>query len=117
MKKKPIINVYNKCDLVVDQYELRRMVANEERAVYISAKTGEGLPELVSAMERLTRELLNHVELLLPYGESGLLALAYDRGRVYSADYEEAGIVVVADVTPDLAGRMRQVAIQAGEQA
>ncbi len=117
VKKKPIINVYNKCDLVVDQYELRRMVASEERAVYISAKTGEGLPELVATMERLTRELLNHVELLLPYGESGLLALAYDRGRVYSADYEEAGIAVVADVTADLAGRMRQVAIQAGEQA
>lgn len=117
VKRKPIINVYNKSDLVEDQYKLRHMVASEERAVYISAKSGEGIPELIEMIERLTREILNHVEVLLPYSESSLLALAYDRGRVYSADYVEAGIAVVADVTPDLAGRMRHVAINAGDPA
>jgi GTP-binding protein HflX len=50
---KPTIMVLNKSDLVKDTYKLRDMVAHERDAIYISALTGDGLPQLLQKIQQV----------------------------------------------------------------
>lgn len=55
--RKPILTVLNKTDLVADTYHLREMVAEHPDTVYISALTGDGIPQLLDKIaEVLERE-------------------------------------------------------------
>jgi GTP-binding protein HflX len=103
---KPIITVFNKADLIADQYELRHAVVNTPNSVYISAKKREGLQYLTRQMSKTIQSLLTHVRLELPYGRSDILSLCYDRGRVISTDYQGDKIIVEAEITKDLVGKL-----------
>jgi GTP-binding protein HflX len=108
---KPILTVFNKSDLVKDQYELRALVADTENAVYISAKTAEGMSHLMDRIVGTLSSLLVDVRLRIPYDRSDLVAQCYESGRVRKADYKEDGIHVEARITRDLAGRVRQYSV------
>ncbi len=106
--KKPTITVFNKSDLVTDQYEMRQLAADTENSVYLSAKTAEGIPQLIDRVVHTMEGLLVNVSLNIPYDRSELVAQCYEYGRVSKADYREAGIFVEAKITHDLAGRVAQ---------
>ena len=108
---KPTVTVYNKADLVQDQYALRELVADTENACYVSALTAEGMPQLMDRIVHTVESLLVPVQLCVPYNRSDMVAQCYEYGRVLRADYREEGIYVEAQITRDLAGRVRQYAI------
>jgi GTP-binding protein HflX len=108
---KPMITVFNKSDLIKDQYALRETVAGVPNSVYISAKTAEGVPQLMERVVKTLEGLLVPVRLIVPYDRSDLVAQCYEYGRVLRADYKEDGIHVEANITRDLAGRVRQYAV------
>jgi GTP-binding protein HflX len=110
--EKPVVTVFNKSDLVADQYELRRAVVQMPESVYISAKTREGLPYLMRQISKTIESLLIRVRLEIPYNRSDLVALCYDRGRVISADYQSDRIVVDAEITSDLVGRLGRYVVE-----
>jgi GTP-binding protein HflX len=86
----PELIVFTKGDLVdADRRILLRGL--EPDSVFVSARTGEGVEEL---LEEIGRRLpLPDVELdvLIPYDRGDLVALAHDRGRVLETSYEERG--------------------------
>jgi GTP-binding protein HflX len=108
---KPTITVFNKADLIQDQYELRNLVAETPNAVYISARTAEGIPQLIAHVVKTMEGLLVNVDLNIPYDRSDLVAQCYEYGRVTKAEYGEGGIRVQARITHDLAGRVAQYQI------
>ena len=108
---KPVMTVFNKADLIKDQYELRELVANTENAVYISAKTAEGMPQLMDRIVHTLQGLLVPVSLRVPYDRSDVVAQCYEYGRVLKADYKEDGIHVEARITHYLAGRVAEYRI------
>jgi GTPase len=108
---KPMITVYNKADLVKDQYALRELVADTENACYLSAKTAEGMPQLMERIVKTLEGLLIPVNICVPYNRSDLVAQCYEYGRVLRADYREEGIHVQANITRDLAGKLRPYSI------
>lgn len=110
-EKKPIITVFNKCDLIKDQYELRHLVAFTTNSCYISAKTGEGIRYLEELICKVIAQMMNRTELLLPYDRGDLLALCHDRGRVLEQDYRPEGVYVEVELSPELVGRVSQYAI------
>ena len=67
-----------------------------EDTVYISARTGEGIDKLLSAILRLIHEGKKRVLLALPYSESGLLNAIYAAGTVENVSYENENIAVTA---------------------
>ena len=103
---KPMLTVFNKADLVEDQYSLRELVANTPNSVYISAKTAEGMPQMMDKIVETLESLLVPVTLRVPYDRSDVVAQCYEYGRVLKADYREDGIYVSARVTHYLAGRV-----------
>lgn len=109
---KPTITVFNKSDLVKDQYELRERVVNTPNSVYLSAKTREGIPQLMDRVVKTLEGLLIPVRLCVPYDRSDLVAQCYEYGRVLRADYREDGIFVEAHVTRYLAGRVEAYTLE-----
>ena len=62
---KPVLTVFNKADLVSDHYELRHLVAQTPNSVYMSAGTKEGIPSLITQINRVIKSLcLVHLEVL-----------------------------------------------------
>jgi len=55
---KPTITVFNKADLIKDQYELRSLVAETPNSVYLSARTAEGIPQLIERVVTTMEGLL-----------------------------------------------------------
>jgi GTP-binding protein HflX len=110
---KPMVTVFNKADLIEDQYMLRSLVADTQNSVYISAKTSTGIPALIDRIVTTMETLLTEVNLLVPYNKSELVAQCYEYGRVERADYKEDGIHVHARITGELVGKVRMYEIEA----
>ena len=104
------IVVYNKSDLVDDDQRLV-LLGLEPTAVFVSARTGEGIDELLARIAAVLPEPEIELDLLVPYDRGDVVSHLHDSGRIVSTDYEEEGTRVHARVYPsDVAGLTPYVA-------
>ena len=96
----PRIEVFNKCDLWTGDIR-----PHGEDRVSISAKTGEGVPDLLSAIGKVLDNGARKVTIHLPYDRGGLLDKLYLEAKVESVEYSET-IDVVAICTPKVIGQL-----------
>jgi len=86
----PELIVFTKSDLVdADRRILLRGL--EPDSVFVSARTGEGVEELLEEIGRRLPEPDVELEVVIPYDRGDLVALAHDRARVLETSYEETG--------------------------
>ena len=97
----PCLRVYNKCDLA---FSGQRSAG--EDTVSISAKTGEGVPELLACIDKKLDKGTRRVTLHLPYDKAGLLDGLYREAKVESVEYA-ASIDVVAVCPPKVLGQVK----------
>ena len=97
----PCIRVYNKSDLA---FAFQR--DKEGDAVSVSAKTGEGLDRLLSAIDKKLDKGTKRVTLHLPYDKAGALDSLYREAKVESVEYGET-VDVVAVCTPRIIGQLK----------
>ena len=102
----PEIIAFNKSDLVSED-ELLVLRGLEPDAVFVSARTGAGIDELIARISELLPRPEIEYELLVPFDRGDVVALAHDRGRVLSLDYEESGTRVRVLVDPAVADPLR----------
>lgn len=105
---KPMVTVFNKSDLVKDQYILRKMVADRPDSVYISALEKEGISHLMALLSKTLQSLLVRMSLEVPYNRSDLVSLCYESGKVLKAEYTTEAILVEAEVSQEIAGRLQK---------
>ena len=91
---KPIISVLNKCDLCGGSFVLPA----QGEFVMISAKTGEGLGNLLAKIQLSLPLTRRKAELLIPYNEGGLVNYIREEGILIKEDYRADGIYVKAVV-------------------
>ena len=101
---KPVITAFNKMDRLGEMVQIRDFQA--DRLVQISAKTGEGLDELLSAIEDVLREQKIYIERIYTYQESANIQLIRKYGELLSEEYKEDGIYVKAYVPKEIYGRV-----------
>jgi len=94
----PCLRVYNKCDLAFSG----QRTAGED-TVSISAKTGEGVPELLACIDKKLDKGTRRVIIHLPYDKAGLLDGLYREARVESVDYA----ATIAVCTPKVLGQVK----------
>ena len=97
----PCIRVYNKCDVAFTAQQER-----EADAVYISAKTGEGIPALLEAVDKKLDKGTKRVVIHLPYDRTGLLDGLYREAKVENVGYGET-VDVTAVCTPRIMGQLK----------
>ena len=98
----PIIEVYNKADLVEPQ-----LIPVGENKVAISAATGTGLPRLLELVEQNLDTGVKRVTMKLPYSAAGEVDRIHREGKVFTTEYENDGILVEAALSREMQGRYR----------
>ncbi len=97
----PRLEVFNKCDLLEGD-----ILPRGEDAVAISARTGEGMEDLLGKLRQRLDQGAHHVKLAIPYDKGGLLDLLHREAKVEKVEYGEA-IEVEAVCTPKVLGKVR----------
>ena len=97
----PCIRVYNKSDLFYGDIR-----PHGEHTVNLSARTGEGLDELLRAIDAELDKGTRRVTIHLPYDKGGWLDSLYREAKVESVEYGET-IDIVAVCTPRVLGRVK----------
>jgi len=97
----PRINVFNKSDLV----GVGEIMPHGEDIVSISAKTGQGVNELLAMIDRRLDKGARRVTIHLPYENGSYLDMLYREAKVEKVEYSQT-IDVVAVCAPKVLGQV-----------
>lgn len=107
---KTVITAFNKLDQIdLDDGEaterLRAAKADSPNPVAISALTSEGLTDLQNMVDEVLRRRMLHVDVLIPYANSDVVALMHEHGFLELEEHTETGTHIVGWLPVKLAGR------------
>ena len=105
----PEIIVINKAD-AADPLVIKQLLVREPHAVVVSARTGEGIDELLSAIEADLPQPATLVDVVLPYSRGDLLNQIHTQGEIEQLEHEADGTHVVARVHGGLANELEPYA-------
>jgi GTP-binding protein HflX len=108
----PEIVVFNKADLADDEQRLL-LRGLEPTGIFVSARTGEGVDELMERIAELLPAPEIELTLLVPYDRGEVISRLHVQGRVLSTDYREDGTLVTALVHPSRIDELRPFALAA----
>ncbi|MDT0446174.1 GTPase HflX [Streptomyces johnsoniae] len=98
----PEIVVVNKAD-AADELTLQRLLRAEKRAIAVSARTGLGIPELLTWIDTELPRPAVELEVLLPYTQGALVSRMHAEGEVLSEEHTGEGTLLKAQVHQELA--------------
>ena len=101
---KPVVTFLNK----QDKLEEERIIKDIKAAVVVkgSAKTGEGIDELLSKITEILREGKVLIDTVLSYADTSKISVIRKKGQLLSEEYEGEGIKVKAYVPKAVAGQL-----------
>jgi GTPase len=105
----PELLVFNKADLARE--EAARLAKLHPGSVAVSARSGEGINDLLRVLSDRLRALAKVVELLVPYERGDVLAAVHREGEVVSQTEAEGGLRVRARLDDAAAGRLSEFAV------
>ena len=103
----PVLRCYNKADLAA-----REDIPTGEGNVSVSAARGQGMDELLKAIEKGLGKARHAVTLLLPYSLGGQVEVLHDNAQVSRVDYTPEGISIDAVLDDILYGRLREYIVK-----
>ena len=95
---KQMLVVFNKVDKVIDPASLFALRRHFPEAVSVSAKTGQGMPELIEQISEFVARGTMTISLRLPSERTDLLARLHREGSVHNVQYEERCTRVAATI-------------------
>ncbi|AYG79930.1 GTPase HflX [Streptomyces hundungensis] len=101
----PEIVVINKAD-AADPVVLQRLLRIERHSLAVSARTGEGIEELLALIDTELPRPAIEIEALVPYTHGQLVARAHAEGEVISEEHVAEGTVLKARVHEALAAEL-----------
>jgi len=98
--------VFNKSDLADDftRMKLRDLAPD---ALFVSARSGEGIEELLAEIARRIPSPDVRVRALVPYDKGALISKIHLNGKLLSSEHLETGTLIEALVKPDLAAELK----------
>ncbi|MFD1833098.1 GTPase HflX [Streptomyces desertarenae] len=98
----PEIVVVNKAD-AADPLVLQRLLRTEKHAIAVSARTGQGVDELLELIDRELPRPGVELTALVPYTRGDLVSRVHSEGEVLSEEHTEGGTLLAARVHEELA--------------
>ncbi|MGY4998486.1 GTPase HflX [Streptomyces sp. 900105245] len=98
----PEIVVINKAD-AADPLVLQRLLRVEKRSIAVSARTGQGIEELLALIDDELPRPSVEVDALVPYTHGKLVARAHTEGEVISEEHTAEGTLLKVRVHDELA--------------
>jgi len=110
-EKKPRLHVMNKLDLLSPMQ--RESLHDDEHVVHVSAAKGIGLTTLLDRIDaRIEEDRPTRVRLQIPQTEGKTLALLQAGARIYSRQYRDGVVELLADAPASLLRRMKEWIIE-----
>ncbi|MEY4301009.1 MAG: hypothetical protein RJA30_160, partial [Actinomycetota bacterium] len=103
----PELIVFNKIDLA-DQTQRMALRGMAPDSVAVSARTGEGIAELLQVIESRLPQPDVLTESLIPYERGDLVSKLHLSGRILALEYRDEGTYVKAFVKPELAADLER---------
>lgn len=110
---KQTVIVFNKIDKLQNRELAETYTKRFPGSVAISARTGEGVNNLVQALQDALSAWRLRSRFRIPASESALIAEIHRVGHVLELRYEGEGALIVAHVPPELAQKLDRYAEQA----
>ena len=105
---KPHITVFNKCDQLDDHDQRQKLNVLDPDAIFLSAHTGEGVDQLLQALDEHLRQTPILTQLLLPYDQYELVAQLHECGCIQKEENLDEGIQILArEIPPQLEDRLQ----------
>lgn len=101
---KPVVTFLNKQDKLEEERIIKDIKA--DAIVKGSAKTGEGIEELLSKITEILREGKVLIDTVLSYADTSKISVIRKKGQLLSEEYEGEGIKVKAYVPKAVAGQL-----------
>ncbi|BAU86530.1 GTP-binding protein hflX [Streptomyces laurentii] len=98
----PEIVIVNKAD-AADPLVLQRLLRTEKHSLAVSARSGEGIEELLARIDAELPRPQVEIEVLVPYTHGGLVSRAHVEGEVISEEHTPEGTLLKARVHEELA--------------
>ena len=106
---KPQLMAFNKIDRLNGDERamdaLQEITEDYDYAVPLSAATGEGLDQLLTALDTLLRERMVPMDFLIPYNHGELVNLAHTHGFIEQIEHLETGTHLRGRIPIELASR------------
>jgi len=110
---KQTVIVFNKIDKLQNRELAETYTKRFPGSVAISARTGEGVNNLIQALQDALSAWRLRSRFRIPASESALIAEIHRVGHVLELRYEGEGALIVAHVPPELAQKLDRYAEQA----
>jgi GTP-binding protein HflX len=104
--------VINKAD-IADPLVLGRVQRRERHSVLVSAKTGDGLDDLIAAIERDLPRPEVQIDVLLPYDRGDLVSRLHTHAELIDEQHTGEGTRIAARVSPSFAAELEAYAVLA----
>jgi GTP-binding protein HflX len=88
----PLLNVYNKIDLLDDESLRELKESADPLALFISAKERIGFEQLTAAISTGVNQGFERVVVLLPHDAGRLVSMFHEKGHVETLEHVEAGV-------------------------
>ena len=103
----PELIVFNKADQA-DADQAKRLHDRHAGSVLLSATTGEGVDDLLTAIGDRLREMTQVVELVVPYDRGDVIAAVHRAGEVVSESHDPDATRLWARIRPEDVNRFRE---------
>ncbi|MGW3559990.1 GTPase HflX [Streptomyces sp. NPDC000963] len=98
----PEIVVVNKAD-AADPLVLQRLLRTEKHSIAVSARSGQGIDELLALIDAELPRPKVEIEALVPYTQGGLVSRVHAEGELESEEHTPEGTLLKARVHEELA--------------
>ena len=96
----PTMMVFNKVDRFQTRDRADQFLQRHPKSVAISAKSGEGIPELLAELGAALRPIRQFLELRLPHEASAMVAKLHEVSEVVECDYSGPVVMIKARIQP-----------------
>jgi len=114
---KPTLLVFNKVDRLSSPDSVKQWLSRFPGSVAISAKSGDGLPDLMSELGTLLRPIRQFVELSIPHDAAGVVARLHDVAQVVERKYNGESARFKARIPPHLMPEFERYIVQELQKA
>lgn len=111
---KPMITCLNKIDQISSESQtvglnLQRLKKEFDNAIFLSARTGEGIDRLLDRITETLQSLVTRIAILLPHTKMGYLELIYSQGIVTKREDRAEGVYLEAEIPTKVKEMLRGV--------
>ncbi|MCB0044647.1 MAG: GTPase HflX [Caldilineaceae bacterium] len=115
----PLVTALNKIDRLNpddpdDAARLQAALTSYPNPAAVSARTGQGLDDLLRMIDQTLRRQMTPIDVLIPYAHGELVAQIHAHGYVESEEHLATGSHIIGRVPMEMSGRYADYRFQAG---